>query len=110
MPRVCSISVVNAMRERTMPSSPRQPSIATIARMVIAMIISTSVKPEEDFCGTLLTHIRHHLRQVDDTPFGVAGIEHRDFDAAKIGIRRAHHVLFAAQLQLPLRAIEGAIA
>ncbi len=44
-PRVCSICALSRVRERTMPSSPRQPSTATMARMVIATSSSISVKP-----------------------------------------------------------------
>src|SRR5438309_656368 len=45
MPRVVSICSVRAMRERTIPSRPRQPSTATMARMLIATSSSTRVKP-----------------------------------------------------------------
>src|SRR4051794_36016913 len=116
IPRVCSRSAVSAMRARTMPSRPRQPSTATIARMLIATSSSIKVSPrirrERGPPSRRLRseRIRHHLSQLDDAPLRIVRIEYADLDPAECGIGRRQHVFLADQAQLALGAIEVAPA
>src|SRR5450755_2409802 len=114
IPRVCSRSLVTAIRARTMLSSPRQPSTATNPSTLIATSNSTRVSPH---CFVIdLLRIRHHLGQLDDAPLvilrvsGILCIHDTDFDAAEEGVRCGKYVFFAHQMQFALRAIESALS
>src|SRR3569833_2490274 len=119
MPRVCSMLPVKPLRARTIPSSPRQPSTATKASTLIATSSFISVNPVwlESRDGLAfhaagrrnLQAIVHHLRQFDDAPLRIGGIEHADFDPPEQRVRRRKHVFFAHQMQLALRAIKTAL-
>src|SRR5450759_1242298 len=114
IPRVCSRSLVSAMRARTMLSSPRQPSTATNPSTLMATSSSTTVNP---LClvaraplGSIdLLRIRHHLGQLDDAPPVILCIQDTDFDAAEEGVRSSEYIFFANQTQLALGAIESAL-
>src|SRR5450759_16412 len=114
IPRVCSRARVSAMRARTMPSSPRQPSTATNPSTLMATSSSTKVNPlclaaRAPLFSIDLLRIRHHLDQLDDAPLGILRVEDTDFDAAEEGVRCGEYVFFAHQTQLALHAIEAAL-
>src|SRR4030067_3503533 len=112
IPRVCSISAVSATRERTMLSSPRQPSTATNPSTLMATSSSTRVKPRcrpapPPAPGAL--RIRHHLGQLDDAPrrilfvAGILCVKDAYLDAAEVRVWRGEYVFFARQQQLAVR-------